>query len=65
MNKKLSPKNLAYNATVEALNLEDQALIRRLEARQRLWDAAEALAPLGGHGKSMRTRDAFSGPPKR
>lgn len=47
----LSLNDKAYNAAVDALNDAEERLDKVLAERNRAWDAAEALAPLGRHGK--------------
>jgi hypothetical protein len=47
----LSLNDKAYNAAVDALNDAEERLDKVLTERNRAWDAAQALCPIGKHGR--------------
>lgn len=50
MSRRLSDEALAYNACVDVVNDRDERIEELMEERDRAWQAAEALAPIGTHG---------------
>lgn len=47
---RLGPNEEAYNAVVQALNGAEDTMERLVEERDRMWVAADAIAPGTGHG---------------